>query len=140
MNNRQFFILVLALVYYLLSLALLSMPLLYSRQQAELIALYPEFLTPNAFYNPLLLILVLHAFVITSLILTAFISKKTGLWMLVICAGIWLTLQFTRGEGLNLFRPFAEIFILSLFILAFEPKRAKRSEVKPDTETSDSQR
>lgn len=136
MNNRQFFILVLALVYYLMSLALLLIPLLYSKQQAELLQLYPDIPSLPTFFNLVFLLLTIHILIIASLVFTALTRKRTGLWMLIICGGIWLALQFTRDEGLNLLRPVAESVVLALFILVFGVNRAKEPLVKVDHEVA----
>lgn len=139
MNNRQFFILVLALVYYLMSLALLLIPLLYSKQQAELLQLYPDIPSLPTFFNLVFLLLTIHILIIASLVFTALKRKRTGLWMLIICGGIWLALQFTRDEGLNLLRPVAEIVVLALFILVFGVNRAKEPLVKVDHEVTENE-
>lgn len=136
MNNRQFFILVLALVYYLMSLALLLIPLLYSKQQAELLQLYPDIPSLPTFFNLVFLLLTIHILIIASLVFTALTRKRTGVWMLIICGGIWLALQFTRDEGLNLLRPVAESVVLALFILVFGVNRAKEPLVKVDHEVA----
>lgn len=139
MNHRQFFILVLALVYYLLSLALLLTPILYSKQQAELLQLYPDIPSLAAFFNLVFLLIGLHIIIIASLLITAFTRKKAGLWTLVISGGIWLALQFTRDEGLNFLRPVAEIVVLALFILAFGLNRSKASKIKTELKLTDNE-
>lgn len=139
MNHRQFFILVLALVYYLLSLALLLTPLLYSIHQAELLQLYPDIPSLAAFFNLVSLLIGLHIIIIASLLITAFTRKKAGLWTLVISGGIWLALQFTRDEGLNFLRPVAEIVVLALFILLFGVNRAKEPLLKTDPEVAENE-
>lgn len=139
MNNRQFFVLVLALVYYLLSLALLLIPLIYSRQQAELLQLYPDIPSLPTFFNLVFLLLALHILIIASLVFTAITRKKAGLWMLVISGGIWLAFQFARDEGLNLLRPVAEVVVLALFILVFGVNRAKEPLLKVDPEVAENE-
>jgi hypothetical protein len=123
MSNRQFFVCLLALVYFLVSLALLFVPLWFLGQQGPLASQYADLPLHGFFSTILILIIILHAGILSSLILICLRKARTGLWMLVVFGGIWLALQLTHVEGVGFLRPVAEMLILILCVLSFANRK-----------------
>lgn len=123
MTHRQFFVFVLAMVYYLLSMMMLFLPLWFSGQQSTMARLYSDMPSQTLLSNLLTIILILHLGIIISLVLVVLRKTKTGLWMLIAFGGIWLALQLTRMEGMSLVRIVAEMLILTLCVLAFANRK-----------------
>ncbi|HMM12711.1 MAG TPA: hypothetical protein PKE03_11515 [Bacteroidales bacterium] len=139
MNNRQLFVFVLALVYYITSLVFLLLPLIFSDQQAELARQYTDILPVRLFVNLLMLLIVLHLMIVLSLILIAFGRKRVGLWLLVVFGGLWLALQLTLVEDHNFIRPVAEVLILMLCLVAFGKRAQQLPEAPSESEIADNE-
>jgi len=122
-THRQFFVFVLAMVYYLLSLLMLFFPLWFSGQHSTMARLYADMPSQPLFSNLITILIILHLGIIVSMVLMVSRKTKTGLWMLVAFGGIWLALQLTRVEDMSLVRSVAEMFILTLCVHAFAKRK-----------------
>lgn len=123
MAHRQFFVFVLAMGYYLVSLMMLILPLLFTGQHILMARLYADMPSQTIFSSLLTILLILHSGIIISLVLLVSRKTKAGLWMLITFGGIWLGLQLTRMEGMSLVRIVAEMLILTLCVLAFANRK-----------------
>lgn len=134
MRHWRLFVLVMVFVYYLFSLALVILPLAFSNQYTEISDQYQDMPPLERLAGTLLPAILLLFAIIVGLCFLAFERLKTGLTICMLFGGIWLALQISIAEGVNLFRPLTEILLLLICLLTF---RTKNRQTPIDLELSE---